>query len=170
MHCRCGRRLWTRKQGFLREARRRCTAKLHAKTPPGTPLDRKTAVKKNARWRIPEKTHKIHLKINDFRRKASENRSETLVRQNRVCTHICGARTREDPPAEHFRRKNPSVFTDFIFEGFAQTPEIPTIRAARGRKSPVKRGVSASLRRERTVKRLRWRTSGRLLTRKTARI
>jgi hypothetical protein len=107
---------------------------MHAKTPPGTRLARKTAVKKNARWRIPEKTHKIHRKMDDFRRKASENRSETPVRKNRVCMHICGARTREDPQAEHFRRKNPSVFTDFIFEGFAQTPKIPTIRAARGLK------------------------------------
>jgi len=129
--------------------------------PPGTRLDRKTAVKKNARWQIPEKTHKIYRKIDDFRGKASENRSETPVRKNRVCTHICGAQTREDPQAEHFRRKKPGCFHRIHFRGFrantenSHDPRNPGSKVARKtrdfrvaakrtrRKTPAKEDIGA---------------------------
>ena len=104
MSYRFGRRLWTIKQVFSREARRRCAVKMQARAPPGTPLGRKTAVKKNARWRIPEKTHTICRKKDPFGGKASENRRETPVRKNHVCTQIYGARALKDSTAEHFRR------------------------------------------------------------------
>jgi len=66
---------------------------MQAKASPDTPLGSTTAVKKNARWEIPEKTYDL-----------SKNDPFGAVRKNRVCTHIYGARALKDTPAEHFRR------------------------------------------------------------------
>jgi hypothetical protein len=88
------------------------------KGPPGTPLGRKTAVKKNARWRIPEKNRKIRRKRDPFGGKTSENRRETPVRKNLVCAHIYGASGAQGPPGGALPTVKPECFERFHFRGF----------------------------------------------------